>query len=104
MVASIRPSSIESILGKQLVRSATSIGANFREACRARSTAEFISKIAVAEAEAAETSYWLELIGFSTTDLQHVCLKLKREADEMTAILTRTGRSKKEKAKDERRQ
>ena len=50
------------VLGKQLLRSATSVGANYRAACRARSRADFISKIAVVEEEADECLYWLELL------------------------------------------
>ena len=57
------PSSSESrILGNQLLRSATSVAANDRAACRARSRAEFISKLGVALEEADETLFWLELL------------------------------------------
>jgi four helix bundle protein len=50
------------VLGKQVLRSATSVGANYREAARARSKAEFISKIGDSPKEIEETSYWLELL------------------------------------------
>ncbi len=50
------------VIGRQLLRSATSIGANYRAACRARSKAEFRSKLAIAEEEADESLYWLELV------------------------------------------
>lgn len=50
------------VLGNQLLRSGTSVGANYRSACRARSTADFISKINIAEEEADESLYWMELI------------------------------------------
>ena len=50
------------VIGNQLLRSATSIGANYRSACRSRSKAEFISKIRVVEEEADESVYWIELI------------------------------------------
>src|SRR4051812_30950959 len=50
------------ILGKQLLRSATSIGANYRSACKARSQSDFISKITVVEEEADESQYWIELL------------------------------------------
>jgi four helix bundle protein len=75
------------VLGHQLLRSGTSIGANYREACRARSKAEFISKIGDCLKEADETLYWLELLGegriVGYEDLQH----LLRDADEITAML-----------------
>jgi four helix bundle protein len=50
------------VLGRQLLRSGTSVGANYRAACRARSQAEFIAKMGVVEEEADECIYWLELI------------------------------------------
>lgn len=50
------------VIGKQLVRSATSVGANYRAACRAKSTADIINKLKIVEEEADETLYWLELI------------------------------------------
>jgi four helix bundle protein len=49
-------------LGKQLLRSGTSVGANFRAACRARSKAEYISKLNIALEEADESSFWMELL------------------------------------------
>ncbi len=51
-----------SILSKQLLRSGTSVGANYREASRSRSDAEFIAKIELRAQEADETQYWLELL------------------------------------------
>jgi four helix bundle protein len=50
------------ILGRQLIRSGTSVAANYRAACRARSAADFISKISIVAEEADETLFWLELI------------------------------------------
>jgi len=50
------------ILGKQLIRSASSVGANYRAACKARSKADFISKITIVEEGADECQYWLELL------------------------------------------
>jgi four helix bundle protein len=50
------------VIGGQLVKSGTSVGANYRAACRARSTADFISKMGIVEEEADESHYWLELL------------------------------------------
>ncbi len=50
------------ILGRQLIRSGTSVGANYRAACRARSTADFIAKMGIVEEEVDESVYWLELL------------------------------------------
>ena len=52
----------EYVLSKQLLRSGTSIGANCREACRAQSKADFLSKLQIALKEADESAYWLELL------------------------------------------
>src|SRR5262245_11447462 len=60
-VESIRTMSVSRTLSIQLIRSATSIGANYREANRAESKKDFVHKIAIIEKEAAETQYWLEL-------------------------------------------
>jgi four helix bundle protein len=83
------------VLGRQLLRSATSVGANYRAACRARSRAEFISKIAVAEEEADESLYWLELISDSEIMKAAKLSRLIKEADELTAILTAAGKTAK---------
>ncbi len=53
------------VLGKQLLRSATSVGANYRSACRGRSEAEFVAKLGVVIEEADESEYWVELIADS---------------------------------------
>ncbi len=60
-IASLPKCKESDVLGHQLLRSATSIGANYREANHAESRADFIHKIALVEKEAAETQYWLEL-------------------------------------------
>ncbi len=76
------------VIGKQILRSGTSVGAHHREASRARSTAEFISKLEVGLQELEETSYWLELLaesGIVSADLLH---QLQGEANELNRILT----------------
>jgi len=50
------------VIGRQLLRSGTSVGANYRSACRARSSADFISKMTIVEEEADESIYWMELL------------------------------------------
>jgi four helix bundle protein len=71
----------------QLVRSGTSVAANYRAACRGRSQAEFISKIGIAEEEADETSLWLELIVDDKLLPEKKIASLLREANELTAIM-----------------
>jgi four helix bundle protein len=53
---------VADVMGRQLVKAATSVGANYRAACRARSPAEFVAKMGVVEEEADECGYWLEML------------------------------------------
>ena len=78
------------VLGKQLLRAATSVGANYRAARRARSRAEFISKLAVVEEEADECGYWLDLLGASGVVKPSRLAQLSKESDELTAIIVAT--------------
>ena len=74
------------ILGRQILRSGTSVGANYRAACRARSKAEFISKLGVVLEEADETVFWLELL-LEGGIVKHEKLDaLLNEANELTSI------------------
>src|SRR3954462_15327357 len=75
------------ILAGQLGRSGTSVGANYRAACRSRSTAEMVSKISIVEEEADESAYWLELVGEHGLVSPDKLAPLHAEAGELTAIL-----------------
>ena len=75
------------VLSGQLGRSGTSVGANYRAACRSRSTAEMISKISVVEEEADESAFWMELIADHGLVAPGKISPLLREADELTAIM-----------------
>jgi len=83
-------------IGNQLVRSGTSVGANYRAACRGRSTAEFIAKIGDVEEEADESSYWLEIIMEEEILPRGKVKALAKEADELTAVFTAIGRTSKQ--------
>jgi four helix bundle protein len=74
------------ILGKQLLRSGTSVGANYRAACRARSRAEFIAKLGIVLEEADETVFWLELLVEADIGNREKVSSLVKEADELTSI------------------
>lgn len=74
------------ILGKQVLRSGTSVGANYREATRARSTREFCSKTNISLQELDETGYWLELISESDTLSSPEMDAAIKETNELTAI------------------
>ena len=75
------------ILGKQVLRSGTSVAANFREASRARSNAEFISKLGIVEQELDETLLWLELLVESDLVPQRKMAALHQEGDELLKIV-----------------
>jgi four helix bundle protein len=81
------------VLANQLARSATSVGANYRAACRARSRAEFASKVGTVAEEADESLYWLELIQVGDFVPEKRIASLVSEADELTAIFTSGRRS-----------
>ncbi len=80
-------------IGNQLIRSGTSVAANYRTACRARSNADFISKITVVEEEADESLFWLELIEDSGLLKREILQDAIKEADELTAIFTSAGKT-----------
>lgn len=74
------------VLGKQLLRSATSVAANYRSACRGRSKAEFIAKTGIVLEECDESQLWLELIVAGGLLPSRRVADLLKEADELTAI------------------
>ena len=74
------------VLGKQVLRSGTSVGANYREAYRGRSKAEFIAKCGDCLRELEETAYWLELLVASGIVSADKLAPLRQECDELTAI------------------
>ena len=84
---SLSKSTEAQVVGKQVIRSGTSVGAHYREAKRARSTAEFISKIECGLQELDETLYWLELLSESGIVTESRLSALKTEADELMKIL-----------------
>jgi four helix bundle protein len=91
-IASVRlfqalPKSNEAqVLGKQLLRSGTAVGANYRAVCRARSKAEFLAKIGIVLEEADESLFWLELIQDCRIMEADRLAKITREAQELTRI------------------
>ncbi|WPJ95012.1 four helix bundle protein [Coraliomargarita algicola] len=90
-----------SILGKQMIRSGTSVGANYREASRARSDAEFIAKIELCVQEADETQYWLELLNEDCGISTDLTQPLWHEADELISIfITMSKNTKKRRAEE----
>ncbi len=87
------------VLGRQLLKAATSVGANYRAACRARSKAEFISKLGIVVEESDECIYWLELIKDCKMLNTEMLNTLITEAHELTAIFVTTINSAKRNSK-----
>lgn len=96
LYAALPKSTPGQVLGKQLLRSGTSIGANYREAVHSRSHAEFLAKLGDCRKEAAETEYWLDLLIDEKLLPKDKLVQLREEANELTAILVasiKTGKS-----------
>jgi four helix bundle protein len=74
-------------VSKQLIRSGTSIGANVREAINAQSTADFIHKLSIAQKEADETIYWIELLLFTNTITEKEFNSINTDAVELLKII-----------------
>lgn len=77
------------VLGKQLLRSATSVAANYRAACRARSAAEFFSKLSICVEEADEVQLWLKLLGDAGVVPKVRLVELEKEYVEILIILSK---------------
>jgi len=83
------------VLCNQLIRTTSSVGANYRSAYRGKSSADLINKIIIVEEEADESLYWLELMEESNLVRAEDLIALKKEADELTAIFTAIGKTAK---------
>jgi four helix bundle protein len=94
-VSSLPNNKVPDALGRQLLRSGTSIGANYREANRAESRNDFIHKIAIVEKEAAETQYWLQVLDDAGIGDRTERQRLLQESGELLAIFTASGKTAK---------
>ena len=98
LVEALPKSRTADVIGRQLLRSGTSVGANYRAACRAKSTADFVAKMAIVEEEGDEAIYWMELlVEAGLMDEQQVA-DLKTEANEIVSMVVasiKTARSRK---------
>ena len=86
LVQSVPKSWVAETIGKQLLRSGTSIGANYRAACRAKSTADIINKLAIVEEEADESMFWIELLIESEIVSEKRLARLYAEIDGIVAM------------------
>jgi four helix bundle protein len=97
LVSSLPNTLAANTLGKQLLRSGTSVGANYRSACRAKSTADFIFKLSIVEEEADESAYWMELLVESEIVAQSRIVDLIDEANQIVSIVVATIKTSKQK-------
>jgi four helix bundle protein len=86
LFATLPKSGAAQVLGRQMLRSGTSVGAHYRKAMRARSDAEYVSKIEVGLQEIEETGYWLELLAGTAIVPPKRLAPLMNETDQLTAI------------------
>jgi len=99
LVESLPRTSAANVIGKQLLRSGTSIGANYRASCRAKSTADIINKLSIVEEEADESMFWIELLIESDIVAERKVSALYTDVNEivaMTVASIKTLRLKKE--------
>jgi four helix bundle protein len=87
LVNALPHSRASEVIGKQLLRSACSVGANYRAACRGRSRAEFVAKLGIVEEEADECCYWIELLIESELVKKGLLEDLYQESNEITAMI-----------------
>ena len=87
LVGSLPRNPTNDVIGRQLLKSATSVGANYRAACRARSQAEFCAKLGIVEEEADETIYWLEVLVEAGILESNRVEDLMKEASEVLAVV-----------------
>jgi four helix bundle protein len=94
-VSNLPKTKVADVLGYQVLKSGTAVGANYREANRAESRKDFIHKIGIVEKEASETQYWLELLDESNIGSAIERQWLLRECGELVAIFTSIGKTAK---------
>ena len=87
LVKTLQTNPISKILSNQILRSGTSVAANYRAACRCRSAKDFIAKLAIVIEEADETMFWLELLQESNIIKPELLENLHNEANQITAIM-----------------
>jgi len=98
LVEALPPGKTCDVLGRQLLRSGTSVGANYRAACRAKSPADFIFKMGIVEEEADESGFWIDLLVATGKLNESKAASLLKECNELVAIVVA---SKKNRAADQ---
>lgn len=99
LVIGLPKNMVSEVIGRQVLRSDTSVGANYRAVCRAKSQADFINKIAIVIEEADETQFWIELMVESKLIKREIAATLWKEADELISIMTASSKTAKKNSK-----
>ena len=93
LVEALPHSPTASVIGRQLLRSATSVGANHRAVCRAKSRADFIAKLGIVEEECDESIYWLEMLVETSLIKPALVSGLMKEGEEILAIVVASAKT-----------
>ena len=97
LVESLPNGKATNVIGNQLLRSGTSVGANYRASCRAKSTADFVHKLSIVEEETDESIYWMELLVEGEIIKEKLLENLMNEADQILSIIVSSIKTIKEK-------
>ena len=97
LVESLPNGKAANVIGNQLLRSGTSVGANYRTSCRAKSTADFINKLSIVEEEADESIYWMELLIEGKIIKENLLENLMDEGNQILSIVISSIKTSKEK-------
>ena len=97
LVESLPNGKAANVIGNQLLRSGTSVGANYRASCRAKSTADFVHKLSIVEEETDESIYWMELLVEGEIIKEKLLENLMNEADQILSIIVSSIKTIKEK-------
>ena len=97
LVESLPNGKAANVIGNQLLRSGTSVGANYRASCRAKSTADFVHKLSIVEEETDESIYWMELLVEGKIIKENLLENLMNEADQILSIIVSSIKTVKEK-------
>ena len=92
------------VIGRQLIRSGTSVGANYRAACRARSRAEFIAKLGIVEEECDESLYWMEMLVESGLVSSEKVKEVMKEGTEILAVIVASRKTAKSRSHAKRKE
>ncbi len=93
LIESLPKNMTASVIGRQLLRSATSVGANYRAVCRAKSRADFIAKLGIVEEECDESLYWLEMLVETNQTKSVLVSNLMKEGEEILAIVVASAKT-----------